>query len=958
MHKSFSFKGIGGSCDKLLAPEGECLELVNLRMVNGSLRPIPKTVDLAVLDNLYSKIYWHGHTSCYLCVTDDSTSTIKFYDSEWSPLLTSSGKILSFSSLRGVRSVEFIGTLVCCMTDSGIRYLISDNGTYKWLGERPVPPRLDISVTSYLQSMFTDAKFRRDSVLGEESNAWRLHEKGYIDECIFNLENKGYFIDRSLFKFAIRLFDGTYIYCSQPFYVNDDNVLDEVGRDARNMLTEAVDDTAVLSIYKVRVKGFKPEFRFSGLNMSNWKGVVAGVDIFTTGSIKGKKVDTVNTTFYNTIDKQYSNVKYEKFVAKDIKEIWNEVNDACSFYKFAEYDINGNCLNILEDVSMTNLLLQQSLASSDTSSNLSSIVPACSYVFNNRLHLGGIKEYFFKGYDKYSFLPVAGARNVIENFTVEVKIKTLNGTSRVVYDYGAIELAYEDGMFEIEPLLTYPDSRAYEMTLFVVIDTETFKKVLPLTPHKYLNVSQYLHKWCLNYSVKVEAAFANGGSAAYISTEDVLELFSEQVGVHKVVYSESKNCWLYNEEPFPPKGFENLRIFAFRRDIADGDTLKFTIVYIADASGVFADIRNIRVDSAWQSVIGQNPYYEEYPYEERLNVMKVSPVENPFIFPAKSTFAPSKEKILSICNNTFELSQGKFGEHPLFLLCGDGIWAMAVDSSGTVAYSASYPISKEICRNPDSACNVGVGIVFVSDKGVMLLSGNRIKNISGQLLPDSENCNAKTHILPYKDIMSVANLSGVSDAFPFLDFVKSCKCAYINSTNEIIFSNPKKSYSYIYSFENGMWSKIDEKAEGFVYDGKSLKMFRHYGYETLIKDFGLFIHGSNRIALFTRPLLWGTKLPKRITELLLHACIELNPDVEAFSPFFGCYLLCSNDGVNFKLLKGTEVKKPTQDMAFKYFPTSSYRYYIIALAGDVGENAMITGVELDIALAWSNRLDN
>ena len=48
MHKSFSFKGIGGSCDKLLAPEGECLELVNLRMVNGSLRPIPKTVDLAV----------------------------------------------------------------------------------------------------------------------------------------------------------------------------------------------------------------------------------------------------------------------------------------------------------------------------------------------------------------------------------------------------------------------------------------------------------------------------------------------------------------------------------------------------------------------------------------------------------------------------------------------------------------------------------------------------------------------------------------------------------------------------------------------------------------------------------------------------------------------------------------------------------------------------------------------
>lgn len=957
MHKSFSFKGIGGSCDKLLASEGECLELVNLRMVNGSLRPVPQTVDLAVLDNLYSQIYWHGQTSCYLCITDDSTSTIKFYDSEWTPLLTSSGKVLTFSSLRGVRGIEFVGTLVCCMTDSGLRYLISDNGTYKWLGERPVPPRLDITITSCLQSMFTEAKFRNDPVLGEESNAWRLHEKGYIDECIFNLESKGCFIDRTLFKFAIRLFDGSYIYCSQPFYVSDDNVLDAVGRDNRNMIAEPVDNTEIQSIYKVCVKGFKPAFRFSGLNFSNWKGVVAGIDIFVSGSIKGKKIETVNTTFYNTTDKQSSNVKYEKYVAKDIKEIWNDVNDVSSFYKFAEYDLNGNCLNTLEDVSMTNLLLQQSLASSEVASNLSSIVPSCSYVFNNRLHLGGIKEFFFKGYDKYSFIPVNGGRNVIEDFVVEVKIKTLNGTSRVVYDYGSIELGYKDGMFEIGPLLTYPDSRAYEMTLFAVLDTETFKKVLPLTPHKYLNISQYLHKWCLNYSVTVEAIFANGGSAAYISTETVLELFSEQVGVHKVVYSASKNSWLYNNAPFPPKGYEDQRIFAFRRDIADGDTLKFTIVYTS-VEGVFTDVRNIRVDDTWQSVVGQNPYYEEYPYEERFNVMKVSLVDNPFIFPAKSAITPSKEKILSISNNAFELSQGKFGEHPLFVLCEDGIWAMSVDGSGIVAYSASYPISKEICRNPYSVCSVDAGIVFVSDKGVMLLSGNRIKNISEQMLPESESYNTKRHIFPYSDILSRADLSDISDALPFMDFVRGCKSAYISSTNEIIFSNSIKNYSYLYSLTTGMWSKIYEKAYGFVCDSKSLKMFMHYGYETVIKDFGLFINGANRIVLFTRPLLWGTKLSKRITELLLHAYIELNPDSDAFSPLFGCYLLCSNDGVNFKLLKGTEVKKAIQDIAFRYFPTSSYRYYIIALAGDVGKNTMITGVELDISLAWSNRLDN
>ena len=43
MHKNFSFKGVVRSNDNILAYEGECMELVNLRMVNGSLKPIPET---------------------------------------------------------------------------------------------------------------------------------------------------------------------------------------------------------------------------------------------------------------------------------------------------------------------------------------------------------------------------------------------------------------------------------------------------------------------------------------------------------------------------------------------------------------------------------------------------------------------------------------------------------------------------------------------------------------------------------------------------------------------------------------------------------------------------------------------------------------------------------------------------------------------------------------------------
>ena len=109
MHKSFSFKGITRSSDNLLATEGECLELVNLRYVNGSLRPIPKFKNEAELPAGYSKIFWHEMAECYICVTGDGKGGLCFYDKTWNLMLSADGKVLEFPELSGVGSVEFVG---------------------------------------------------------------------------------------------------------------------------------------------------------------------------------------------------------------------------------------------------------------------------------------------------------------------------------------------------------------------------------------------------------------------------------------------------------------------------------------------------------------------------------------------------------------------------------------------------------------------------------------------------------------------------------------------------------------------------------------------------------------------------------------------------------------------------------------------------------------------------------
>ena len=115
--------------------------------------------------------------------------------------------------------------------------------------------------------------------------------------------------------------------------------------------------------------------------------------------------------------------------------------------------------------------------------------------------------------------------------------------------------------------------------------------------------------------------------------------------------------------------------------------------------------------------------------------------------------------------------------------------------------------------------------------------------------------------------------------------------------------------------------------------------------------------GYAPVLLVTRPQLWGTKLPKRIMQLMLHASVKmttLNAPYEYAG--LGCYLLCSNDGVHFKLLCGVENERDFNDVVFPFFPTQSYKYYVIALSGAIAADSRVVGAELSIECVWSNRL--
>lgn len=942
MQKSFSFKGINRSTDVVLAHDGECLDVVNMRMSDGSLRPMPQPVTVASLKSTCSAVYHHPAAGNYIAVTADGERTLQFYDKDFAPIM-SGGKMLAIENLRGVNGLEFVGNIVCCLTGSGIFYLLSDNGTYLALGERPEVPDLKITITSKVESVTTDDAYYKLSEADEPEHSWTYNEKGYIDECISALNKAGHYIDRALFRVALRLYDGSYINVSNVIYVSDETTGNGVARDSRNMVSAAV-ATASPSKYKVSVRGFRPEFSFSAPALQAWRNIVVGVDIFSTMSIPGKK---------SVAEKRAGNC--DVYTAKSLEELWEDIASASLYYKVAEYDVDGNLVSRLDDVSPSSLALQQGLETATVSSSLSGYDVRSSYIYNGRLHIAAFKEYFFKGYNASAYRTIGNTKGGVDAMLVQVKLRTTQGEF-VTGNYFQEPLLGDDGYATLlPPLLTYPDARACEMLLYLKMGNIVYRKAFPLKAHKYLNIAYYLHRWYVPFNVTVSALFANGGQpSATIASEDVLHLFGNETGTHEVIYSASGDCWTYKGEPFPPSEYSGLRIFAIHRNAVDGDKLVFTIKHGQVTDFTFKDINNIVVDDTWEKVDAMPPTAPS-PCEERLNVMKVSMAENPFVFPAACTYTPSQNAIVGLSSNTVALSEGQFGQFPLYVFCSDGIWAMSVDTSGSVAYLTCNQVSRDVCVNPASICGVGGGVLFAGKQGMMLIAGNTVNRISAAVGGGSPSLGGVPADL-FTKISGLVSLECIESGFDFQNFIADAFVAYLPSHNEAIVGNAAFGYCFVYSFPSDVWTRYRGSFAGKVHGTSEPYFFTATAKSTDIVAIPDALSGDNRIQLFTRPQIWGTKLPKRIMQLLLHCYVEPPAVPTAGVPLLACYLLGSNDGVHFKIVAGSEKSARSQDVLFPYFPTRSFKYYLFAIVGEVGAASVVTGIGMDVEIPWNNRL--
>lgn len=187
------------------------------------------------------------------------------------------------------------------------------------------------------------------------------------------------------------------------------------------------------------------------------------------------------------------------------------------------------------------------------------------------------------------------------------------------------------------------------------------------------------------------------------------------------------------------------------------------------------------------------------------NKIYTSEVNNPFYFPVSGITTVGVGKIFAITSATKALSQGQFGQFPLYAFTDEGVWALEVSKTGAI--SAVQPFTRDVCINPDSITQLDSSVLFATDRGIMLISGSTSTCIS-ETLDYSQPFQITS--LPHSDkLLAFVSLTQADLTYvTFHDFIKGCRMLYSYNRQHIIVFNPDYPYAYVYSLKSKSWGMM------------------------------------------------------------------------------------------------------------------------------------------------------
>lgn len=967
MIKEVLFQGLSHSPSDHESQEGELGTCLNLINEDGALHPIhqPVVVDSAITIpdgasiELIHKVTHDNTIHSHYITRNDNT----WYWTEKGGNGTKN--TISLNDFQ-VNAVSAIGNILCFVGEENTKYAYWNGSDYT---------SFDLSAINYSAVISnTKSVVCNSSInLGADWDSAFVSNKYYSNRTdtslkgasiIFNaldalinkqLEENGkeYFKYTVFGVIAIRLYDGvSYINISNPFILAPETTFNKF---IWYQETKAVGTSTILHTHSIVINMDIPE----GL-----EDLISGVDVYL--SQPESFIDTEKQTkgisrykCYLWNDKMKSGVNCDAFQYLSEEDVYQSFEKK-SFYLST---------SISKDKFGTAIPLKRVLETEESISladfQRSSFGGQCSITYNNRLHIGNVKKTIFNAFDTnvFSSRKVSNNQMYLNEYTdlatnnalttdyicdavYQVSISE-NSIKRDIYYKGKLQ-------YPLSPILAYPSTLATAMTIYFYLPkySKYYSKKVKLKPSETFGMSYYINI-SKNRSTPVAADRQTsntlnnegfgGRTDAPTETEsselsDYMYRYHDDAGLpafmqvyrHKLIKSGSSGGDF--------GGGSTKASETSGGNFGSGSGVIIPSEYTWDSTSIdtgdFTEITEAEYNAALSKTDNQK-YVSQQP-----NVVKVSEAENPMVFPAKNSVQVGSSIINALAANTRPISEGQFGEAPLYAFTDEGVWVLMLGEEGT--YVARQPANREICSNPNGILQIDDAVLYPTNRGIMMQQGRNSICITDQL--DGFPFNFMDMKYANQIIATNETMSEEISYIRFRDYLKSADMIYDYYDNRIIVFNPNQAYAYVYSLKSKMWGTMKN-----VFSKRVNIYPESYATNKEGKILNVYVEepsSNTPYFLCSRPLTISDKeVYKTIFTCIARGYFQKGTNGKCAIVLYG-----SNNLFDWYLIK-TSINEYLRGMA-----GSPYKYFRVALIGNLATNESISGLSAEFQERLQNKL--
>lgn len=905
------FAGLTNSPSDYDCQDGELATCLNLINEDGALRPIHQPVvaepNITLPNDSCSIRYVHNVTHAnknhsHYIVNCTNSSPYSWYWTEKGG--DGTPHELNLGNFK-VNSVTAIGNIICFVGDKNILYAFWNKDSYNIFNKNAFNYTFSVTNTSGVevdaiaqlgddfQGCFWTSSFGSQDYDNLIFEGTKPNGTKTIWNAIDSMINKAMSENgNTYFKYlvfgvvALRLYDGTYSNISNLFVLcPKDNLNNSFYYNADK---ETIKNT---EYYKfVRASGYIHRHRINvQLDLTGIEDFVQGVDVFLTKGTDflylDKGYDATSTETVNNLKKRKGTITFERLKKSSLYREFDNLTFYHSVYITKE--------DLGKDIDLLNVQgTEESLSLADM--GRTSIGGSCAIAYNNRLHLANIQNYIndiFSPNPIYKFeLNSSGT-----SFPVE-KINTILG------NYMDVPLT-DEGWYDLEK------QSSDTAEVIAIIDNKYYYKATVQYPLNPIFVVPFQDAKSVKLYIKHKGKLMDEIGFRNINLHQ-----SETFGMSYYIFNAENRIFSFMQK----YELSNNGGVLTRRQ---GDTFTST-------SSNFYDEASQKCDSDGAKI------------EQLASLIKVSEAENPLVFPAKNSVQVGSSIISALAANTRPISEGQFGEAPLYAFTDEGVWVLMLSGEGT--YVARQPANREICSNPNGILQIDDAVLYPTNRGIMMQQGRNSICITDQL--DGYPFNFMEMKYAKQIIATNETESGEISYIRFKDYLKSADMIYDYYNNRIIVFNPNQAYAYVYSLKSKMWGamknvfnkrvNIYPEAYATNKEGKILNVYVDEPYS------------NTPYFLCSRPL---TISDKEVYKTIF-TCIARGYFRKEINGKCAIVLYGSNNLFDWYLIK-TSVNEYLRGIA-----GSPYKYFRVALIGNLATNESISGLSAEFQERLQNKL--